>query len=210
MPARKSNNKAKKNGKMSDGSKALKMVKRLKKGIELKHLDTQSTNIIDWNGLFITGFNTMAQGLTDVTRIGDSIVCKSFRLSICYSSFSTNSNVRIIIFWDKQDQIGAVTDILATSGSSQVTNSAYNYDKRHRFIILYDRLTVLQDPTVSISVKHTVKWLSLKHKLTTFNAGTTAILNNKLKMLLISDRDPAVPADRPQIEFFARMIYSDS
>ncbi len=193
----------------SDGTKALRLVKKIKNNIEMKFFDQNNVLNVSWLSNNVSNIIAVPQGQTDSSRIGDVLAAKSFRLSLCLTSLTVASVFRVILYWDKQNLISTVGDLLHVTGSSMVVNSAYNHDNRSRYIILLDKLWTLQDPATSVALKTFTRWFSLKNKQVKYAAASTTVLTNNLKLFLISDKDPATAINLPEIQYYTRLHYTD-
>lgn len=109
-------------------------------GPEMKFLDTAQLNqsIFTPTGL-VYPMNNIAQGTTNITRIGNKIQIKSVAVrAVCETAVLTDiipNVVRYSIVLDKEPEAGAIaayTDIFATSDPM----SFLNIDKSDRFVVL--------------------------------------------------------------------------
>ncbi len=209
MPFVRRTRRKKRGRRFNNGTKALKIVRRMRKSVETKFNDIQGTVEIDWNGLFLTNLLAPIQGLGDVNRIGDKITATSLQLKQCMFSNNRASVLRIIVFWNKELKVVTGSDLLETVGTARAVISPYKKDKRSQFIVLMDRRIVLQDLSISISVKALSRRILLRNKKVLFNDGTNTINNNALWVYFISDTDAAVPADRVTVDFYYRTRFMD-
>lgn len=169
--------------------RAFKMAKSLKDAVnvEYKRHNTQLSQAdVDYDGS-IYYLNQISQGDTDLTRDGDSVKIQNLNLRYNIAS-SSQTFARVIVFWDKQDQIVNPGDFLETVGSGYAPNSAKNYDNRFRTKTLYDRKHNLSVGGGLQNIVDTVIPINLH---TQFYAGTTGIRTGALKILMISERTPA-------------------
>ncbi len=113
--------------------------------MELKFhdLDTDDASIAQ-NGTIIQGsVNQIAQGTTEITRIGRKCTIKKIHwrfnitLTATTASANTSETVRVILYWDKQTNKAAagITDILESDNFQSFRNLA----NKGRFRILMDR-----------------------------------------------------------------------
>ncbi len=195
---------------MSNGTKALKMVRRMNRATETKFIDVQGSVLVDWNGVIFSNLLTPPQGLSDNERIGDRIAASMLESRQCLVANGAASVLRIIIYWNKEGNVQGVDDILATTGSTRVIISPYNYDKRSWFTVLLDRKIILQNPAAATSVKSLVRRVMLKAKKVVFDVGSGAINKNILSILYVSDVNPLDIADKTFVDFYHRTTYRDS
>lgn len=161
---------------------------------EDKYIDLTTNGTISSSGT-VFALNGVAQGLTDITRIGNKIRGKDVlvRQSFTINSSATNTLIRAILFCDKQYNGAdpAVTDVL----SSASVLAPLNRDNTERFVILKDdllTLTVSQD-----NAQKTRKWFKTIpwHMYYSGTDATDASLQtNALCILLVSNEATNVPS----------------
>lgn len=110
--------------------------------VETKRAHTQlsSTTVTQAGSiLLMTG---VAQGQTDQTRIGDSVLGKYLTLSGRVDYTAANSLVRIMAVVDLNDPAGSAPTIaqILESGYSGNVHAIKNYDNAGRFRVLWDKL----------------------------------------------------------------------
>lgn len=179
------------------GLKAMKFL-----NTEHKYLDFNQTNTASWNGTLFT-LNSIPQGDTDVTRDGDSVKIMSCMLRYNVS-YATNCVGRIIVFWDKQNAITAVSDVLALAalGTANAPNAPKPQDKRFMTKILFDSKHSVNQNGQAMFTRSKQIPIGLH---TQFNAGTTTINSGALKMLIIGS-----VAVGPTFDTYARVTYVDN
>ncbi len=198
--------------KESDGKKALRMVTSLKRGVEVKHLDSlYDLNDTNWNGSIRT-INAMAQGMKDTERIGDKVKITSVEMNfiskISEDSTIQTNRMRVIVIWDKQNSITLPSDFILTTGTTNAPEGFYNYDKRKEFVVLFDRKYNLIDEDKRLVSIHLFKKVN---KLTQFNSATTTINTGALKLIFLSNVDDAgISANKPDISGSVRVRYVDN
>lgn len=201
----KSNFKRKRN--QSDGSKALKLVRRINRSIEKKFSD-HLAQVDVGNAGTITNLTTMVQGIKDTERIGDTVTLKSIQLR--FNAFMAagvgNSTARFIIYYDKQNSSANPIDILQNVGGAQSVHSDYHHDRRHEFVILYDNLYSLNDSGASGKIFK--RFINLRNKVCQFHAGTTTVNTGAIKLLLIAQTGVAL--EQPGFNYFIRLNYTDA
>ncbi len=152
----------------------------------------------------IVELSNMAQGSTGETRDGNLIVLKSFSLKGEVVIGDTTNVLRVIIFRFKEIDDPIITDILETTGAHAV-RSAYNYDKRKLYDILYDRRFRMDVANVNPLISIKLFGKKLGSKAVQFDTDTTSG-TNKLWMLRVSDSG-AVP--NPTMNYYSETAYKD-
>ncbi len=189
----------------NNARKALHIALMTKKllNVEYKFHDVTASGQADFNGSLAT-LNTIAQGTTDTTRVGDSLLMKNLTFRIRCSAQITTW-FRFIVFIDKQNQILTVADYLQQIGSAFAVNSPKNHDKRFLSRVLLDK-------TYAISINGKQNYESNGFvkidKHVQFQAGSTTINNNEIKLLVISSDAPA--ANNPSFVMYYRISYIDN
>lgn len=155
---------------------------------ETKRYDygTFNPNIDNTASVSFLTMNSIAQGVGDNQRTGDSVKIMSFELNGHFSHNSSNTAeiIRLIIFWDKQGTITALSALLDNNGSSYVVDSPKVYDNRFESKTLHDQRFVLSanDPVAIVKIKIPVGL----H--TQYSAGTTTINTGVLRLAICSDQ----------------------
>lgn len=197
--------------KKTNGTLALKLVRNIMRATEIKYIRNQATttNLVDWNG-GIAGLNEIIRGTGDLNaRVGDKIqpVKILFNMSIFQNSLAIfSTHCRIVLFWDKQNKITAVNDLMSstTMGTNIAPLSLVRYDKRFQVNILMDKLIRLdsQSPQ-SANIR---KKITLKNKFTQFDGNSLTITTGVIKMILISDEQ----TNAPNMLYDIRVLFNDS
>lgn len=177
----------------------------LKKDNELKHATTE----LSFGGIVVgtSAQNTMnnpAQAITDVARIGDALTNVFCNINLTAQGLATDETIlRIIVFWDKQNVITNQADLLEGAGTAnQNINSPVDWDKKKQFQILRDRTFILLPGNVvgttntNFQAMRQIKFrINLKNKVTRFESAGTTVLNNALKIMLMSSNTVAIDVD---------------
>ncbi len=196
--------------KLSDGKKALKIVRNLKKSIETKRFDVfTGANLIDWSGSLSVPLNVPEQGLTDLERVGDKVNFTSVdsRFGVVAGDNDPKVQVRMIMLWDKKNTILTPGQILDNVGAIESIHSFYLFDRRNEWIKIFDITYTLSRNSKDIA-QHNRKYRLMK--ATQFIGGTDTIGSGALKMLYISSVDPLDPdADKPNINGALRIRFTD-
>ncbi len=127
---------------------------------ELKFFDrTVDDAVVATAGSVVDSINLIAQGITDITRIGRKCTVKSinwrYRVSLpgvtANAALQVPDSCRVMMFWDKQAN-GATAD--ASGNDGILTTGAYhafnNLTNSGRFVILHDKMYTL-NPTMASS-----------------------------------------------------------
>jgi hypothetical protein len=189
-----------------------KKVNKLYSLIETKYVDLADViTDIDRDGV-IDIWNGIPQGDTDSQRNGDKLVMKELdlRMAVWHDPQTGNqgasSGIRFLLFYDKQNTIGTVADLLDVT-ANDTTNmlSPITWDLRKQVKIIRDVLIeadgVYKEKTLK---RYRVK---LNHQ-TQFSAGTTTITTGALKAIFISDR-ASTDNYLPQVHLYYRLTYTD-
>lgn len=191
---------------------ALRGVNMLKNLIntETKYIDTvqtTSTNFDNNTGLMIP-LSLCSQGVSDTSRIGNSILCKHLTINwaVTINPSNTNGNrFRIIVFIDKQNVKGVspvATDLLA----SVVPTALKNVDNLDRFVILRDIMRKVDpdEPTVNGKI-----YIPL-HRLHTKYDGSLGqqsdLAENGIYLLALSNQG----INLPTLNLNARLAFYDN
>ncbi len=185
-------------------------IRKIKSGFEDKFHDTTVGGLLIDNVGQISVLNNPAQGDTDSTRDGDSIMNKWIDLR-GYITINTGATdqvnvVRFLLLWDKQVTIGNAGDVLESVGNVNAPTSPYKHDRRHQFM-------VLEDFTVSLAQNGSsgIKKIRIIHKLnkkTQFNSASTTINTGCLNLVMITDEPTG--GLRPNFVFRSRVHFLDN
>lgn len=187
--------------------KALKLARKLANAVNTEYhaIDANSTaGSVDYNGGLSSFLTGITQGVGDSNRVGDSIKVQNLVFRYIGVRNTADSILRVMVIWDPQNKLAAVSDVLASTGSALSVISPKNYDKRFQSNVLYDRtmtLTsadhpyVLEDITIPID-QHTQ-----------YNAASTTINTGDLKLLVISN---VVTTNLPTLTYYARITFTDN
>ncbi len=192
--------------------KAFKMGKKAMRYLNTEHkfFDTVlSIRPVDFNG-FILPLTLIPQGDGDQSRDGDSLKLMSYTFRGYGTIGAVNATLRIIIFWDKQDQITNPVDILDTNyvGTNNAPNSPKSHDRRFRTKILHDKIYNLTNTGGNSRIKF--KNYNKVLRRIQYNNGTTNALTGSLKMLYISDVSDVTPGDEPNVFVVHRVVFIDN
>ena len=185
---------------------ALKIAMRLKDMVntEYKFLDTNYSNTMDYNGIVST-LNSISQGITDTGRTGDSVKIQNIMLRGNILAGTVPAQLRVILFWDAQNKVASVSDVLESTGTAYSVLSPKNYDKRFQTKVLWDKVFDVV-PTADNAHRHFQ--LSLPINLhSQYAAATSTINTGALKILLISN---IVTTGLPTIVYYSRVSYTDN
>lgn len=186
--------------------KALKKVKKLVKTIkqEFKKLpNTAGVASVTDTGT-VTHLSNIASGSGSNARIGDAVTARYLfgRLSLRQHASSSASDVRIIIFVDKQ-QVGdgtpTVTNVLAAAEPDSFLNEA-----------TVNRFKILRDWYFNVNDAKSLAWLKkfnikLNFQIRYNGTAATDIQKNGIYILCISDE----PSNTPGLVWSIRLVYTD-
>jgi len=157
---------------------------------------------------FLFRFTDITQGISDTQRVGDSLKVISLNLSYLIENSSTTLALyaRVIVFWDKQNQVTSAADLLQTTGSIQVINSYKAWDTRFRSNVLFDRVHKLSMRGLDNSIARVRTTLKVRKHIQYIAGGAIADTGG-LKMIVLSE-EPA-PAVNIGMNYYARVQFVD-
>lgn len=186
------------------------IVKRqLNSRLEWKHHDVNTTFTSGYNG-DIYNLSNIDQGDTGSLRDGDAVYATSLQCRYQIVNADATNLQRLIIFqWNGEDS-PAVSDILATVGTTRAPLSPYEADKvgRNKLArVLYDRTFNLQEPFSGGSHQIIGSFkVSLKKRHIQFQDGTTTGAN---KVFLLSVSDSSI-VSHPIMNVYTRLWFQDA
>jgi hypothetical protein len=172
---------------------------------------------IDTSGNIGGPFFNPAQGSSQVERIGDRAVLKSFEFNIQYEYGFTSQDInpdgtavnqvfpvgallRVIIFVDKAHSIASIDEIIwpAVTNPEQVVSNGYDPDYSKNVTILHDEVYAM-NPTASVN-NVPYAFIKIKHKFTNglevaFDEGSTTVTTNAMRYILVTNIDTAASND---------------
>jgi hypothetical protein len=148
--------------------------------IETKYVDVIGSITPSQSG-GIAALHLLAQGVTENTRVGNSIKVHrfSFKAVLAMSSSTTQaSTYRILIVRDMENNGVTPTgaDVLESVGSSDAPKSHPNFDNKKRFSLLFDELMQLNaasNATAIINVEIPLE-KHIEYRGTTAASGSNA------------------------------------
>lgn len=154
----------------------------------------------------------VAQGTTDVTRIGDQLTIRSLQFNFSALVADSTNLLRLVIFqWF--EQTGTIptypdmSQILIDTGSGRAVFSPYSHDYRYDFKVLFDRTYVLDGVQVPvITRKIFIKRFPPKHRKIQFVGASNTNYTNGLFALLVSD---SAAATHPTVTYSGKFNFSD-
>ncbi len=173
---------------------------------EPKHYDVLSSGTAGIAGSGVLYLSSMAQGITDITRVGDRISLKSIEARWDLIFADATNFMRIILFQWVGDAVSDVPAISSVLESTPYYLSPYNWDQRAKFRILHDE-TYCLDATANprTHVGHCKVGLRGSH-LQFLNASTN-IEAGGLFALFMSD---SAAAAHPAYDLYTRIAYTDA
>jgi len=172
---------------------------------EPKHFDVLNSGTAGIAGSGVLYLSSMAQGSTDITRIGDQINLKSLQFRFD-SIYADNTNfMRLIIFQWVGDAVTDVPTINAVLESTPYYLSPYNWDQRRKFRILHEtwKLDAVTSPRTHLG-KGSV---GLPIKTQQFLNASTNIEAGGLFAVFCSD---SAAAAHPAYDLYTRVHYTDA
>lgn len=178
--------------------------KYLKKNQELKFIHTDhGVTSVDWSGT-LYDLCSIAQGDTDGTRDGDTIMPTSLYLRGSFVLGDNTNTMRFIIFRWLDSTTPAASDIFQGGlGSLFAPYSPMNVDGRAKFNVLYDQFIKLGSGD---NIQLLDQTLSLAAKPIQYAAGTTTG-TNKIYAVVVSDSGAA---SHPGAAWCHQLRFTDS
>lgn len=190
---------------------AYKGVKYLKSivNVEFKKHDSQATNTPSTSGV-ISSLAAIAQGDTDQTRSGNSILAKSLYLQYTIKQHASASETfcRLVVFMDKQqisDTAPSIGDILDSTFSSQYWLAPLNNEFGvGRFKVLADRRFAFSGNGKEAHIGKL--YLKLKNHIRYNGSTVSDIQKNGIYLLWVSSE----ATNTPSVEHVARLTFTDN
>lgn len=183
---------------------ALKKVKQLADAvnIEYKYIEPNNTATgVDYDGV-LYALNTVSQGVTDNTRIGDSLKVQRLTMRYAVKRNSADSLIRVIVLWEQIPTLSTPADVINGAGGTNAPLGPKVYDNRFKTRFLYDR-------TFALSSNNSIKNVDVNLPInlhTQYSAGSTTITTGKLWLLVISDQ---ITSNLPTFQYLTRVTYTD-
>lgn len=178
----------------------------LRRNEEPKHFDVLSSGTAGIAGSSMLYLSSMAQGTTDITRVGDQVTLKHIeaRWDAIYSD-ATNF-MRLVVFQWVGDAVSDVPAISSVLESTPYYLSPYNWDQRRKFRILHDETWCL-DATASPRTHLGHFKVGLKGSQLQFLNASTNIEAGGLFAFFCSD---SAAAAHPSYDLYTRIAYTDA
>lgn len=157
----------------------------------------------------------IAQGLTDITRVGDSILARDIAIKInllwLASTSVHQSHTRVtLICWKDNLQINAPTAAKIFSQPA-IFLSAFNKDYTDQFVVLDDQVHA-NEAQISQATNQAPKYIKLYHKLDWhmrfIDATSSGASTNHL--YLIFRNTGATSANQGACDFYSRLNFTDN
>lgn len=157
----------------------------------------------------------IAQGLTDVTRIGDSILAKDIQIKInLFSLMSTalhqTQTRMILIVWKENAAVNAPTVAKLFTTPAEFL-SGFNKDYTDQFVVLKDKIFTHQ-AQISAATNQDTKTLKIYKKLDyhmRFQAGSAADWTLNHVYLILRNTAPT-STNQASCDFYSRLNYTDN
>lgn len=144
---------------------------------------------------------TIAQAINDQGRIGDEAHLLSMQFKYDWVINAAQQRCRVIIFRWRDDSAPVVNDILFGTSSAPRVYAGLAKDRRQKFNVLYDKVSVGALVPASNSIRYHEGSRKLSGSVK-FDAGTTGGMDH-IWLLAISD----ATASFPQLTFYSRFNY---
>ena len=115
---------------------------------------------------------------------------------------SNFENLRVIIFHDKENSITNVSDFLDITGSAMSVLSPKNQINQYDSKTIYDKTFAISANRPQILVEKVFKLDMHTH----FQASTTTVKNNAIKMIIIGQQ----PSSGTTFQYFSKITYLDN
>ena len=186
---------------------------------EMKYFDQTGTGnffLPGTNDVIVNLTGGIAQGTTDITRIGNSILAKDIAIKMYILWLASTNLVQSIgrltlLCWkeDAQDNPPTITKIFEAPANLL---SAFNKDYTDQFVVIKDKLIAFQalaSPSALNQSPHTLKIYKRLGYHLRFDAGTTAdhTVNH---LFLIFRCNAATSANQASFEYYSRLNFSDN
>ncbi len=181
------------------------VVKTIKRRGEWKHFTAKTVTTADTTGS-VTDLSVIAQGLTDITRVGDTITASTMNVKYFAFTADTRNFLRLIFFQWYDDSTPVVGDILIDVAGSNV-RAMYNTDQAPNFKIIHDKTLMLAERVAGQTFPSQLTTRKLRiprSKVQYQGASTTGI--GKVWLLLLSDSGVAT---HPGFELTSKLNYQD-
>lgn len=195
-----------KSTKQSSDKHVLALVRReLAREEEPKHYDVLSSGTAGIAGSGVLYLSSMAQGITDITRVGDRISLKHIEARWDLIFADATNFMRFILFQWVGDAVSDVPAISSVLESTPYYLSPFNWDQRHKFRILHDE-TYRLDATASPRTHIGRCKVGLSKSHIQFLNASTNIEAGGLFALFMSD---SAAAAHPAYDLYTRIAYTD-
>lgn len=158
-----------------------------------------------WNGSVINLF-TPSQGVGASQRTGDSVKIKDLTIRFEWAHLTAGlpgQMARLIIFWDKQNEVVNAGDFLQNTGTYVSLYSSKQEGNRYNSVTLYDRyFPVNNNDHLQLSSSRVFKI----NRHVRFAAGSTNAETGALKMIIMCQ----TPTNGPQFTYLSRVSYVDN
>lgn len=189
--------------------------------VERKHLDKKSDGVYISTTASLSVLNDMAQGTSDITRVGNSVLSKSIQgkgLVYWNTAASGPEVLRVMVFRDAENTDGtppAISEVLEETSSPAVMSSPLNIRNTQRFHIIFDKNYILDQYHPMFKFKFFNQFPVLKDKMgrrikgihAKYNAGTTsAWAEGALWIMVVSN----AATNGPGISWYTRYRFIDN
>lgn len=184
--------------------------KQIRKDIETKYADTQWNIGIPGAGT-ITDLTNIAQGVSDLERVGDKISLRGLRLKMgVFSSNNADPAIcRITVFqWhpDTAFSLPTVGKLFTYTAAPDIVYSPFVHDQANQFQILFDKVVITQTNTQIEHVK-IMRKVNMKYAKKAVHYSGGGVTGSEKLYISIQTNSPTT---NPGVFGFTRLYYDDA
>jgi hypothetical protein len=177
----------------------------LEKDMEVKYVPTSTAATAVTYAGTITLLSNIAQGQTDLTRVGDSAIIKSVEINCMCQPADAVNMIRLIVFQWHSPSAPTPIDVLSEVSTTRAPLSAYQHDLRDQFTVFIDELFVLDTTAHPIAAKIIKKFKGWSVDEIQFQGASITQMNG-IYMLWISDSSAVT---HPTATWFSNVEFTD-
>ncbi len=182
-------------------------VRKLEAASEKKVLDTTVELGAPADTGLITQLTNVAQGLTDVLRLGNKIMIVGIHLKYQVSS-NISSSIRVMIVQDKQTNGAIYTtgELLQDATNNNAVISLLNKDQRRRFRVIYDKFHSFSLNGTAVAFANKFIKVNIPVRYDANVGDITDLQSNSLSLMSIA----GIAGAGVDITFQVRLFFTDS
>lgn len=179
--------------------------RQIRKQQELKYYSNSGNVTVDYSGA-VYPLTNIPQGDSDTARDGDAFIPTSIQLRYNVTVADATNLVRVMVVRYNNYISGdiSVNSVLQTIGSFEAPITAYSFDNRQNFTVIYDKCHALDTYN---SIQSVDLSLPLAKKTVQYAAASSTAGTNRYWLLVISD---SAAATHPSIKYYIRVQFTDS